>query len=146
MNWTNIALICGGIVGSLVVGLVVGRIIASIRYPDPDKPHIFSPKQTLVLLGIVLIAVCVVVFAIMYHPKPKTDLENQESTGFEDLGGVDPGANPGVAPAGPGEDVSEEYTEEESSEESSEESEEQPEEESSEPVENMSDVAVGVAA
>ena len=42
MNWMNFALIAGGLLGSLVVGLIVGRVVAGIKYPNPDKPHIFK--------------------------------------------------------------------------------------------------------
>ena len=50
MNWMNFAWIAGGLLGSLIVGLIVGRVVAGIKYPNPDKPHIFTPKQSAILL------------------------------------------------------------------------------------------------
>lgn len=73
MNWMNFAWIAGGLLGSLVVGLIVGRVVAGIKYPNPDKPHIFTPKQSAILLVAVLAAIALVVFSIVYQPKPKTD-------------------------------------------------------------------------
>ncbi len=72
MNWMNFALIAGGLLGSLVVGLIVGRVVAGIKYPNPDKPHIFTPKQSAILLVAVLVAIALVIFAILYQPKPQT--------------------------------------------------------------------------
>ena len=71
MNWINWAWIGGGLLGSLVVGLLIGRIVAGIKYPNPDKPHIFTPKQSIIILAGVLIAIALIVFAILYQPKPK---------------------------------------------------------------------------
>lgn len=73
MNWINFAWIAGGLLGSLIVGLIVGRVIAGIKYPNPDKPHIFTPKQSAILLVAVLAAIALVVFSIVYQPKPKND-------------------------------------------------------------------------
>ena len=72
MNWMNFALIAGGLLESLVVGLIVGRVVAGIKYPNPDKPHIFTPKQSAILLVAVLVAIALVIFAILYQPKPQT--------------------------------------------------------------------------
>lgn len=72
MNWMNFAWIAGGLLGSLIVGLIIGRVVAGIKYPNPDKPHIFTPKQSAILLVSVLVAAALVIFSILYQPKPKT--------------------------------------------------------------------------
>lgn len=79
MNWINIAWIAGGLVGSLVIGLLIGRVIAGIKYPNPEKAHIFSPRQATIILIGVLVAIALVVFAVLYQPKPKT----QDPSGVE---------------------------------------------------------------
>ena len=68
MNWMNWAWIAGGLLGSLAVGMLIGRIVAGIKYPNPDKPHIFTPKQSAIILVSVLAAV-----AVLYQPKPKAN-------------------------------------------------------------------------
>ena len=64
MNWINWAWIGGGLLGSLIVGLIIGRIVAGIKYPNPDKPHIFTPKQSVIILVGVVVAVALIVFAL----------------------------------------------------------------------------------
>lgn len=73
MNWMNWAWIAGGLLGSLAVGMLIGRIVAGIKYPNPDKPHIFTPKQSAIILVSVLAAVALIVFAVLYQPKPKAN-------------------------------------------------------------------------
>ena len=68
MNWINWAWIGGGLLGSLIVGLIIGRIVAGIKYPNPDKPHIFTPKQSVIILVGVVVAVALIVFAMLYQP------------------------------------------------------------------------------
>lgn len=88
MNWINWAWIGGGLLGSLVVGLLIGRIVAGIKYPNPDKPHIFTPKQSIIILAGVLIAIALIVFAILYQPKPKNGGEDLLPSGMDGM--VDP--------------------------------------------------------
>ena len=83
MNWTNWAWIVGGLLGSLVIGMIIGRIVAGIKYPDPDKPHIFTPKQTAIVSVGVLVAAALIVFAMLYQPKPSQP--DGDSAGMEDL-------------------------------------------------------------
>ena len=73
MNWINWAWIAGGLLGSLAVGMLIGRIVAGIKYPNPDKPPIFTPKQSAIILVSVLAAVALIVFAVLYQPKPKVN-------------------------------------------------------------------------
>ncbi|MDD3193352.1 MAG: hypothetical protein PHE47_05795 [Oscillospiraceae bacterium] len=93
MNWMNWVWIGSGLLGSLVVGLVIGRIVAGIKYPNPDKPHIFTPKQSVIILIGVLVAVALIAFAILYQPKPKTD--DSLSPGMDDMMDPDGGAADG---------------------------------------------------
>ena len=131
MNWMNFAWIAGGLLGSLIVGLIVGRVVAGIKYPNPDKPHIFTPKQSAILLIAVLVAVALVIFSIVYQPKPKndgdpmTDMDIANPDGMMDYPGglpLDDLKEDGdpepvdVLPGGEGEDPSDETGEESSAE------------------------------
>lgn len=51
-----------------VVGVIVGKLYASIKYPDPNKPSVFSAKQKVIFLGV---AVAVVV--LLYTTLTKTE-------------------------------------------------------------------------
>ena len=87
MNWMNFAWIAGVLLGSLIVGLIVGRVVAGIKYPNPDKPHIFTPKQSAILLVAVLAAIALVIFSIVYQPKPKNDSDSM--AGMDGMMGPD---------------------------------------------------------
>ena len=50
------------------VGFIGGKIIGSILYPDPDKPSILSKKQKFAVLGGVVAAIAVTLFALTYTP------------------------------------------------------------------------------
>ena len=82
MNWINWTWIGGGLLGSLIVGLIIGRIVAGIKYPNPDKPHIFTPKQSVIILVGVVVAVALIVFAVLYQPKPKNGGEDLMPSGM----------------------------------------------------------------
>lgn len=69
MDWISIAWIAGGLFGSLAIGLIIGRIVASLKYPNPDKPQIFTTRQALIVLAAVVVAVGLIIFAVLYQPK-----------------------------------------------------------------------------
>ena len=53
-----------------VVGMIVGKMYASIKYPDPEKNHIISPKLK-VLFVCILAACCVWLYTTMTREEPK---------------------------------------------------------------------------
>lgn len=61
--------IFGGILGGMVLGWVVGKIIARIKYPDPNKTRLYSGKQLLVVMGVVVVSIGLILFAVLYQPK-----------------------------------------------------------------------------
>ncbi len=52
-----------------VVGMIVGKMYASIKYPDPEKHHIISPKLK-VLFICILAACCVWLYTTMTREEP----------------------------------------------------------------------------
>lgn len=58
----------GVILLAMLVGFIGGKIIGSILYPDPDKPSILSKKQKFAVLGGVVAAIAVTLFALTYTP------------------------------------------------------------------------------
>ena len=57
----------GVILLAMLVGFIGGKIIGSILYPDPDKPSILSKKQKFAVLGGVVAAIAVTLFALTMH-------------------------------------------------------------------------------
>lgn len=47
-----------------------------------DKPHIFTPKQSVIILVGVVVAVALIVFAVLYQPKPKNGGEDLMPSGM----------------------------------------------------------------
>ena len=62
----------GVILLAMLVGFIGGKIIGSILYPDPDKPSILSKKQKFAVLGGVVAAIAVTLFALTYTPPVDT--------------------------------------------------------------------------
>ena len=62
----------GVILLAMLVGFIGGKIIGSILYPDPDKPSILSKKQKFAVLGGVVAAIAVSLFALTYTPPVDT--------------------------------------------------------------------------
>ena len=62
----------GVILLAMLVGFIGGKIIGSILYPDPDKPSILSKKQKFAVLGGVVAAIAVTLFALTYSPPVDT--------------------------------------------------------------------------
>lgn len=62
----------GVILLAMLVGFIGGKIIGSILYPDPDKPSILSKKQKFAVLGGVVAAIGVTLFALTYTPPVDT--------------------------------------------------------------------------
>ena len=60
----------GVILLAMLVGFIGGKIIGSI--PDPDKPSILSKKQKFAVLGGVVAAIAVTLFALTYTPPVDT--------------------------------------------------------------------------
>ena len=58
----------GVILLAMLVGFIGGKIVGSILYPDPDKPSILSKKQKFAVLGGVVAAIAVTLFALTYTP------------------------------------------------------------------------------
>lgn len=52
-----------------VVGIIIGKMYASIKYPDPEKHHIISPKLK-VLFICVLAACCFWLYTTMTREEP----------------------------------------------------------------------------
>ena len=67
-----LAIAAGVILLAMLVGFIGGKIIGSILYPDPDKPSILSKKQKFAVLGGVVAAIAVTLFALTYTPPVDT--------------------------------------------------------------------------
>ena len=67
-----LAIAAGVILLAMLVGFIGGKIIGSILYPDPDKPGILSKKQKFAVLGGVVAAIAVTLFALTYTPPVDT--------------------------------------------------------------------------
>ena len=67
----NIKIILIALGASLVAGLVIGRAVANFKYPDPNKHRVFTPKQSLIATAVVVVAVGLILFALLYTPQPK---------------------------------------------------------------------------
>lgn len=52
-----------------VIGVIVGKMYAAIKYPDPEKHHIISPKLK-VLFICILAACCFWLYTTMTREKP----------------------------------------------------------------------------
>lgn len=82
------------IVVAAIAGMIIGRMYASIKYPDPEKHHIISPKLR-VLFICILAACCVWLYATMIRekaPAPEQDMMDQDSGGDTDMpDGIDYG-------------------------------------------------------
>lgn len=52
-----------------VIGMIVGKMYASIKYPDPEKHHIISPKLK-VLFICILAACCFWLYTTMTREEP----------------------------------------------------------------------------
>ncbi|MFV0496828.1 MAG: hypothetical protein ACK5L0_01475 [Candidatus Fimivivens sp.] len=72
-----------------VIGLVIGKMYASIKYPDPEKHHIISPKLK-VLFICILAACCFWLYTAMTREET-TELE--PNPGEEQVGVLDSGAD-----------------------------------------------------
>ncbi|MEA5137188.1 MAG: hypothetical protein VB035_13725 [Candidatus Fimivivens sp.] len=57
------------VVIAAVVGAIIGKMYASIKYPDPEKHHIISPKLK-VLFICVLAACCFWLYTTMTREEP----------------------------------------------------------------------------
>ena len=68
-----------------VVGIIIGKMYASIKYPDPEKHHIISPKLK-VLFICILAACCVWLYTTMTREEPQppeTEPDSGESQSSE---------------------------------------------------------------
>ncbi len=52
------------IIGGYILGKIIGSIYASIKYPDPDKPQIFTSKQKIGFLCIAVLVSGLIYFAL----------------------------------------------------------------------------------
>lgn len=81
----SLLFILGGILGGIILGWVVGKIIALVRYPDPNKTRLYSGRQLLIVMGVVSVSVILILFAVLYKPKAKdpdiTDPEDPFASG-----------------------------------------------------------------
>ena len=69
----NILLI---VIVAAIAGRVIGKIYAAIKYPDPEKNHIISPKLR-VLFACILAVCCVWLYATMTR-KDVSELQPEE--------------------------------------------------------------------
>ncbi len=75
------------VAAAAIVGMIVGKMYASIKYPDPEKNHIISPKLK-VLFVCILAACCVWLYTTMTREEPtppETDPGMGESQSAEPL-------------------------------------------------------------
>ncbi|MBQ7082382.1 MAG: hypothetical protein IJM93_02415 [Oscillospiraceae bacterium] len=85
----NLKTILIALAASVVLGLIIGRAVANFKYPDPNKHHVFTPKQSLIATAVVLVSVGLILFGLLYKPQPKTPDEGMfgEGEGYTEEGG-----------------------------------------------------------
>lgn len=95
--WASALLVTVGVlIAAAVVGMIIGKMYASIRYPDPEKQGILSPKIKVLFLCI--LAACAF---WLYSALTKQDDEvlpvGGESSSYAQEGGREEAAVPAVA-------------------------------------------------
>lgn len=69
------------------IGMIIGKMYASIKYPDPEKHHIISPKLK-VLFICILAACCFWLYTTMTREEP-TEIDSgagEDQSGFSQNG------------------------------------------------------------
>ncbi|KAF5036886.1 hypothetical protein DSECCO2_570450 [anaerobic digester metagenome] len=87
------------VVVAAVVGMIVGKMYASIKYPDPEKHHIISPKLK-VLFICILAACCFWLYTTMTREEPpvtEPGTEEGQPETPQDSGDLPVGINGGAA-------------------------------------------------
>ena len=80
-----IIVVCGW-----VIGKIVGTVYATIKFPDPNKTQIFSPKQKVVFLSVIALVVGMIYFALQPE-KPIDDMLGDDMYGDGQGQGQDQG-------------------------------------------------------
>lgn len=77
------------VVVAAFIGMIVGKMYASIKYPDPEKHYIISPKLKVVFLCI-LAACCFWLYTTMTREEPPeedsgAEMQQQDAQNGDDL-------------------------------------------------------------